>query len=432
MPVRKGEDQLKASLLTQNDLMSVKSVTAGSRSRQLVGQMSDAILQQLRSLILGDDEPCSNQFKRGTERMLIHLESLLRDVEQKLEAMYASVLIDKVSTDSGYASKEGSLVLDDTIADPTRQNDNSVSLKSVEDAQAKSANLCLGSTARYEGVVPSDEDIGSRKATSRIPEVIIAEKHLETCLLECKEIVEAVRQILHDDSVDDFCQDLRELLKYYYLDLKAEAKTNLQNATAAILRGHWYRERIAKQFACKLTGRALDDLDEEEDDRPRASAKSLSDLNEWIANNQGLGDPNDGCETPLEDVDLDSCNSDDEMSNSDSELTEAVKNLNNIKHMEYFAFQGKAFRKLLERIQMHAIQPQYHDLRRILMTLPDANIEFDDSLRQSWPDKCKCEVEKRSNGRWDWWPLCQAQGVLASQYCRLSWKCVSQSLLSSC
>jgi hypothetical protein len=278
-------------------------------------------------------------------------------------------------------------------------------LKGIENSEAKVSNLQRGSTAKYGRVVPSDEGIGSRKATSRIPEVIKAERHLETCLLESREIVVALRQILHDDNINDFCEDLRELLKYYYLDLKSVAKTNLQNATADMLRGHWYRERIAKQFACKLTGHTSDDSDEGEEDRPTATGMSISDLNEWITKNQSFSDPNDNRGTLLEDVSLDFDNSEDETSNSDGELSEAVKDLKYIKHMEHFAFQGKAFRNLLERIQTQSIQPQYHDLRRILMTLPDASIKFDDSSRQSWSDKGKCWVEEQSNRRWDWWPL---------------------------
>lgn len=70
--------------------------------------------------------------------------------------------------------------------------------------------------------------IGSRVEVTKLPQVLIAEKRLEECLLSNEELLNTLCQISEHTHAQDLCGDIREHFKYYHIDLKNEARTRLE------------------------------------------------------------------------------------------------------------------------------------------------------------------------------------------------------------
>ncbi|EXJ74070.1 uncharacterized protein A1O5_02364 [Cladophialophora psammophila CBS 110553] len=348
-----------------------------------------------------------------------------------------------VHSDSGYGTggdfdQDGQT--DKKVLDSDRGRENTIFLQASShfstdvDVRLNRGSDYLESTAvdldTLQRITPNDEDIGSRIGVTKLPPVLTAEKHLEACLLNNDELLTTFRQISQRPNVQDLCADIREHLKYYQIDLRAQACTRLENASASLLRGHWYRERIAKKIACKLTGSAEDEDEDEDDDDDEEGVRtreSLLDLEEWIRGNQGFNDPNESGILP---ADMDQDTPEDRPDDSPDDLLEAFSELDYVKRMEHFIFRGTPFKRLLERIQIQAVTPRYYSLRRTLMTLPKENISFYSIIQQSWLDRLRLRIAKASTVEWDWWPLPPAQEPLSTDHCRISWKCVGCPQLS--
>ncbi|ETN36178.1 uncharacterized protein HMPREF1541_08455, partial [Cyphellophora europaea CBS 101466] len=353
------------TLATQQVILSTKDhfdsvgIAAGHGSRAILGLMSDETMRQLlswrseyeRKHIPGGSGPKDAPFQNWKRELL--------DIHQELEFAFHSINENKAPTDSGYASVGTSTPSIDTSEESASHNDSSRSPDFVQ-ADLRRDDFRPALKAHIGRVIPCNEDIGSQKACSKIAELVVAEKHLESLLLESDILISIVRQTIPNRNMSEFLEDFRELLKYYHIDLRQEARTNLQNATAMLLRSHWYRARIARRIFHKITNQEPLDSNEEDENPRYASDPSLYDLNDWLANNQGFNDPNNGCRTPPE-IDESQFSTDEDTSDIDSELHEAVKDLKYIKSMEDFVFRSKSFRKLLERVQMLTISPVYHD-----------------------------------------------------------------------
>ncbi|KIW87633.1 uncharacterized protein Z519_11607 [Cladophialophora bantiana CBS 173.52] len=374
----------------------------------------------------------------NSRRELSHHRHQKLEVEQVLDAALPGdsphLKQMAVHSDSGYGTggdfDEDGQTRKEAL-DSDRGRENTISLRAPShfstdaDVRISRGSNYLESTAVdpdiLQRMTPNDEDIGSRIGVTKLPPVLTAEKHLEACLLSNDELLTAFRQISQRPNVQDLCADIREHLKYYQIDLRAQACTRLENASASLLRGHWYRERIAKRMACKLTGSAEDEEEEQDDDEGDVRTReSLLDLEEWIRGNQGFSDPNEGGVLP---ADMQQDTPEDRPNDSPDDLLEAFSELDYVKRMEHFIFRGTPFKKLLERIQMQAVTPRYYSLRRTLMTLPKESISFYSIIQQSWPDKLRLRIAKASKVEWDWWPLPPAQEPLPTDHCRISWKC---------
>jgi hypothetical protein len=256
-------------------------------------------------------------------------------------------------------------------------------------------------------VILKDEDIGSRVEVTKLPQVLIAEKRLEECLLSSGELLNTLCQISEHTDAQDLCGDIREHFKYYHIDLKNEARTILENASANLLRGYWYREKLAKRIACKLTGSAEGEGDEEDDKNCMRTGRSLLDLEEWIRGNRGFNDPNEGCNAIVPSEDADENIPEDYHSGSDSDFAEAFNDSDHVKRMEHFIFGGTSFAAGANPDPGH--NTTLLCLRRTLMTLPKEYILFHSSIHPSWFDKLRNGIESRSYVQWDWWPLSQPQ-----------------------
>jgi hypothetical protein len=194
------------------------------------------------------------------------------------------------------------------------------------------------------------DDINSQVSTRRSPQEVVAEEKLGFLLAQNEELRGLYEASLSKISKERLIQNLRRLLKQYHLDLCRAAKTNLEKATARLLRGRWSRVRIAQMISDLVQPDAGEDLEQPLAEVPR----ELFDLEAWIARNAGF-------ETPKTRVPFDpapeewngaepenwALQEDDSLDENDDENKLSVKLLSKISEAEKFLLEGESFQRLL-------------------------------------------------------------------------------------
>ena len=192
-------------------------------------------------------------------------------------------------TDSGYASMERSERQCRDDENYGGADSDSLHLLSSEIEQPlpkrtprryrPSEDPISGDPDAIQHVTPDYEDIGSRKPTSKTRGIVAAENHLKACILSNQNILTLLTQIALTVDVEDLRIDIRELLKHYHLDLRRCAGTNLEKATADLLRSHWYRDKIARRIAFRLKGLGEENEESEDDESRENKGMSRADIN---------------------------------------------------------------------------------------------------------------------------------------------------------
>lgn len=112
-------------------------------------------------------------------------------------------------------------------------------------------------------------------------------------------------------SKERLVENLRRILKQYYLDLANTARTNLEKAAVQLLRSRWDRIRILQQIIDIIYPDTADEAEPEISDIPDKRAY----LESWLANNPGFRE-SDGTQPDRPEVDTLLYQKDDYNSNS--------------------------------------------------------------------------------------------------------------------
>jgi hypothetical protein len=97
-------------------------------------------------------------------------------------------------------------------------------------------------------IVSDRDEIGSRFAVKRTPQEIVAEEYLGILLAQNEALEPLFEKAFARIEKHRFVENLRRLLKRYYLDLSRHAENNLERATIHLLRTRWSRRRIAQRL----------------------------------------------------------------------------------------------------------------------------------------------------------------------------------------
>lgn len=278
-------------------------------------------------------------------------------------------------------------------------------------------------------MISDPEDIASQKATQKLALATVAEIHFAKLFAEKLDISSLCEELLAKIPRERFVQNFRRLLKPYYIRLTKIANSDLEKATIFVLQKRAARERISRHIAERLKP-----FTEEEQLRITEQDKGALDraqrLEEWILSTPGIfRHPDEQIKAPEMDVVQDADPS--ELSNSDSEDGEYLQSdLPSLRSMEDFLTKGVAFEALLTDLQIFTLPSSLSSLTRVLMTIPNENISFEQHYEPSLRDKWKEYMERTTGNPWNWWPLPPSKPHLATGDTRISWKCVSVSSIT--
>ena len=277
--------------------------------------------------------------------------------------------------------------------------------------------------------IASDQDeTESQESTGRFPQAAIAIGLLANLFAENNELSPLYEEALSLMEVRRFVKNFQRLLRQCYLDLRRNAKGNLEVATCRLLKGQERRTRIAARIA---------GLYQPENDETRENTKRQADedrsrasyLERWIADNQGLGHTVLSADTPapvpddiLQDREEDSSEED----ASEDENGIATK-LPHISEMESFITGGDAFQTLVTNFRIFLLPTSLRSLARVIMSVPTDRIKFVERDDLSLSNKMKIFVESITEDNWNWWPLRAKMKRLQKDQTRLLWQCVSDT-----
>ena len=277
----------------------------------------------------------------------------------------------------------------------------------------------------------NEEDIASQQSTSKTFPVHRAEKHLGKLLAHNEELRPLYLEALARMDNDRLTENLRRLLKYYYLDLCRSADTNLHRAATWLLRRRWSRVRIAQQIMNEIVT-----PDEEFhipiEQRAREKYSELSEIEAWIPawisrpEHRASSDAVEGRRDEEEEASCDGGATGDESSSAGDNDDEGDI-LPNIAAAENFLQAGVPFRNLYGRLRMFLLPANLAPLTRIITTIPADRIWFSDAENSSILNEFKAFVEARTEENWNWWPLQPRMLKLQPSQTRMHWRCVSAS-----
>lgn len=274
-------------------------------------------------------------------------------------------------------------------------------------------------------VVSVNDDIHSQASTRRTPHEVTAEKHLSLLLAQNKELKPLYEAALANIGKERLINNLRKILKQYYLELSSSAKTNLEKAAAQLLRSRWSRIRIAEQISHLVAPTNEEDLEQQLKDidvhRP--------DLDAWIDNNAAFV-PVGEVKTRANEVHDQDNQSEDDLErliddSSDEEEDTERKVSPRISEVEKFLVEGGPFHRLSANLLTFLLPSSLSSLTQELMTIPSERIWFSDEDDNSFLNKFKTVIENVTEEDWHWWPLRPKMRMLQEGQTRVHWRCVS-------
>ncbi|KAH7409341.1 hypothetical protein BKA64DRAFT_393873 [Cadophora sp. MPI-SDFR-AT-0126] len=281
-------------------------------------------------------------------------------------------------------------------------------------------------------IISDDLDIQSRRSSKVTYQERLAEENLGYLLARHPQLKPLSEEALHRVGKIRFVDNLRRLLKGYYIDLRPIATTKLEIATVNLLRSRYSRARLSQQISDILDP----EIDEMDDHEVRKAAITRQELERWVVGNPEFVSPRE----PFDDlnVEIDDSSSDDEQvvqkattsRGKTPEVTEEP-NLPNITQMESFLLTcggGGPFQRLSTHLRIFLLPPTLGPLVRIMMSLPAECVWLDDQEDASLSNKLKAFVEDMTEEKWNWWPLRPRMRPLGKDQMRLNWVCVSLKL----
>jgi hypothetical protein len=226
---------------------------------------------------------------------------------------------------------------------------------------------------------------------------VAAEKILAALLARNEELGPLCEEVLRRASKQKLVDNLRRLLKGYYLDLRPRAVSNLENAATNLLKSRYGRVRICAELSDILAP----EKEQETEDKIIDNLDKKADLEKWIAGNPGLAIDS----APLEKGEY--LGEDDEiLSEAGDEMEENTdKPLVNIAKVEAFLLGGEPFRNLSTSLRMFLLPASLSSLTRTLMAIPADCIWFSKGNDNSISSRIKTFMEDITEDNWDWWPL---------------------------
>jgi WD40 repeat protein len=287
-------------------------------------------------------------------------------------------------------------------------------------------------------VISDHDSLNSQVSNNRSNYRVLAERHLSTLLAYNEELRPLYEEALKIIQQERFRNNLRRLLKRFYLDLSLQASSNLEKATIHTFRSNRSRVRIAQQI--------IDHLSPENQEGPTIPPLDMTlqigDLEAWIQNTPSLA--LNQLHRPDASMDVTPVTWDDETGDveanknemrpensslgpesSDNDDYEAPTALPSIAEMESFLFQGSSFRSFTLNLRLFLIPASLVSLTRILTSIPRDRMWFSDNDDLSIINKLKAKFEDVTEADWDWWPLEPRRKNLKKNQVRVNWECVS-------
>ncbi|KAH7408857.1 hypothetical protein BKA64DRAFT_383297 [Cadophora sp. MPI-SDFR-AT-0126] len=265
--------------------------------------------------------------------------------------------------DSGYGSHVPTDASDPSIK-PTPLDSEELPLPEISNEEQKDSDTI--SLASFT------DEINSKVSTRRSPEEVAAEEHLGLLLAQNEEMRRLYEFAISQISKERLIQNLRRLLKQYHLDLCRFAKTNLEKATAHLLRSRWSRVRIAQMISEQVVQRNTgEDLEQPLAEVPR----KILDLEAWIAGNAGLANlkigesfdqvPEEwnGAEPAYDEPSA--LREDDSSDESDEEANLLTHLLPRISEAHKFLMEGESFLRLLTTFRNFLMPASLSHLTRV-------------------------------------------------------------------
>ena len=314
--------------------------------------------------------------------------------------------------------------------DETSDKDGSQSCHGKQDIDIMSESLQASDSHKSHldndtrSVISDLHEINSQASTRRSLQEVLAGEHLVILLTQHKELQPLFRDALNVINEKRFVDNMRRLLKRFYMDLALQAKTNLEHAATNLLRSRWSRIRLAQKIVDRLSPQ------KQEDTTRQISEIQLQvrDLEAWIASNAGLSShlanfPDINVPLPFDEVIEEEEGTDDD--GDDDDEFEQPKPLPNIGEMENFLLCGNSFRKFSANICLFLLPASLTSLTRVLMSIPYDRIWFSDEEDPSLVNRLKTMIEDATEENWNWWPLRPRMKTLLKGQTRVHWICVS-------
>lgn len=274
--------------------------------------------------------------------------------------------------------------------------------------------------------IASDQDeTESQDPTGRLPQSALAKGLLANLLAKNNELIPLYKEALSLMEVRRFVDNFQRLLRQCYLDLRQNAKGNLELATCRLLKGQESRTKIAARIA----GLYQPENDETHENMRRQADEDQSrafHLERWIADNRGLRHTALSADTPGP-VPDDKLEEQEENSSEEDASEDGNEETNHphITEMGNFITGGDAFKTLVTNFRIFLLPTSLRSFTRIIMSVPTNRIQFVDSDDLSFSNKIKIFVESITEDNWNWWPLRPKMKMLKKNQTRLLWQCVS-------
>lgn len=262
-------------------------------------------------------------------------------------------------------------------------------------------------------LVSAEDDIHSQTARVTTAPVIEAEKQLGKNLAHNEELKTLFSLAISgrcNNGREGFIKNIRRLLKWYHMDLHDVAVTNLEKASAELIRGHGSRKRISSHIS-----EIISPLDEKHLEVQTKKTDKHDFLRNWMEGNQGF---EESAPVPPDDI-LETS------SNSSGEEENVSRPESKLKVAEKFMLEGESFQKLSTRLQLWLLPSSLPSLNRILLSIPIHNIWLSNINDYSISNLCKILIENATEDDWHWWPLRPKMRMLKKGESRINWTCVS-------
>ena len=274
-------------------------------------------------------------------------------------------------------------------------------------------------------IISNEEDINSQSSRRRRIEEITAEAHLGALLARSETLQSLYKAALVIMSRARLKENLRRLLKEFYLDLCSHAQDNREHATANLLKSRWCRTSIAEQIVDQAKPET-DELRSKIERQHQETVSRLPDVEKWIV---GLSNELVVPEEVYQD-DKPNSNDGDEGTEdgSDNGIGDEHDNpdfLPNVAEMEKFILNGSPFQRFSTSLRNFLAPATPRTLNRVIMTIPGDRIWFSSQDDRSYLNRAKLFIETRTEEDWDWWPLRRSMQYLQKDQTRMHWRCVS-------
>ncbi|KAF4631646.1 hypothetical protein G7Y89_g6486 [Cudoniella acicularis] len=342
---------------------------------------------------------------------------------QESDSGFGTSILDSNDSAAIQSTTEPYLPTNETLG-----KDGSESLYQKQDIDSRSENSQVSEAQKYylgddlRSVVSDLDEINSQASTRRSRQEVLAEEHLAILLAQHQDLQPLFQDALKIIDEKRFVDNMRRLLKRFYLALSLKAKTNLEHAAAQLLRSRWSRIRLAQNI--------LDRFSPQKQEHTTLQVSEIQlqvqDLEDWIANNAGLSSNLENpvnVNAPLPIYTESEGEDGSDADGDDEDEFEQPKSLPNIDEMENFLLRGTPFQDLSANICFFLLPASLNSLTRVLRSVPQDRVWFSEEEDSSLTNKLKTLIEDATEENWNWWPLRPRMKRLQKEQTRVHWIC---------